>query len=128
MRHKRRIMITAEGAYYLFVLAFVFTGAVLREINLMLVLAGMMLGPLLYNIRAARRMTGHVAVRRRLPESATAGEPVAVELLVSAKSKSSGLRLIDCVQPPTSDGPQPPATATARRRVAPRPGPRCRSG
>src|SRR5687768_434982 len=98
MPRKRRIMITAEGAYYLFVLAFVFTGAVLREINLMLVLAGMMLGPLLYNMRAARRMTQQLAVRRRLPDSATAGEPLSVELVLNTKTRSSGLRLIDAIE------------------------------
>jgi uncharacterized protein (DUF58 family) len=113
MRRKRRIMLTAEGAYYLFVLAFVFTGAVLREINLMLVLAGMMLGPLLYNVRASRRMIARVAVRRRLPESATAGEPVAVELVTSATAKSSGLRLIDAVRRLTNDGSSARALATA---------------
>ena len=112
MPRKRRIMITAEGAYYLFVLAFVFTGAVLREINLMLVLAGMMLGPLLYNIRAARRVTQHVAVRRRLPESATVGEPLAVELVVTSKTKSLGLRLIDSVGRLTSADPSGRSKAT----------------
>jgi uncharacterized protein (DUF58 family) len=113
MRRKRRIMFTAEGAYYLFVLAFVFTGAVLREINLMLVLAGMMLGPLFYNIRTTRRMTQHVAVRRRLPDSATVGEPVAVELVVSSKTKSLGLRLIDCIGRMPGYDPAGRAKATA---------------
>jgi uncharacterized protein (DUF58 family) len=113
MLRKRRIMITAEGAYYLFVLAFVFTGAVLREINLMLVLAGMMLGPLLYNIRMARRMTQQVSLRRRLPDSATAGQPLVVELVIGAKKKTSGLRLIDSVDRLTSSGPTQRAKATA---------------
>lgn len=112
MPRKRRIMITAEGAYYLFVLAFVFTGAVLREINLMLVLAGMMLGPLLYNIRAARRVSQHVAVRRRFPESATVGEPLAVDLVVTSKTKSAGLRLIDSVGRLSNAGPSSGAKAT----------------
>ncbi|MEX2137992.1 MAG: DUF58 domain-containing protein [Pirellulales bacterium] len=98
MRFKRRIMITPEGGYYLFVMSFVFTGAVLREINLMLVLAGMMLGPLVYNARTARRMTRRLAVRRRLPDSATAGEPVTVELALSSKSRFSGIGLVDAIQ------------------------------
>ena len=83
-------MITLEGAYYLFVLAFVFTGAVLREINLMLVLAGMMLGPLLYNAFMARRMTQRFTVRRRLPATAIAGEPLTVELVASSPSLCRG--------------------------------------
>jgi uncharacterized protein (DUF58 family) len=64
----------------------------------MLVLAGMMLGPLVYNIRVAHRMTRHLAVRRLLPDSATAGEPLTVELVVNSKNRSAGLRLIDTIE------------------------------
>ncbi len=95
MRSKRRMTITAEGWYFLFVLAFVFTGAVLREINLMLVLAGMMLGAMIYNARAARRATQHLTVRRRLPEWAAAGEPLTVELTVDTTVRAAGFRLVD---------------------------------
>jgi uncharacterized protein (DUF58 family) len=112
MRFKRRITITLEGAYYLFVLAFVFAGAVMREINLMLVLAGMMLGPLIYNALMARRMTQRVTVRRRLPASATAGEPVGVELLAGSTSRRRGIRLEDTIEPSDEHGRRRRATAT----------------
>ena len=111
MRLKRRIMITPEGVYYLFVMSFVFTGAVLREINLMLVLAGMMLGPLIYNARTARRMTRRVSLRRHLPDSATAGEPVTVELVLSSRSRFSGIGVVDTLA--NVGGDLPPVRATA---------------
>jgi uncharacterized protein (DUF58 family) len=98
MSLKRRMMVTREGAYFLFVLAFVLTGAVLREINLMLVLAGMMLGALFYNARVARRMTQRLTVRRRLPEFAIAGELVAVELVANSPTRCAGLRIEDAIQ------------------------------
>ena len=91
-------MITPEGGYYLFVMSFVFTGAVLREINLMLVLAGMMLGPLIYNARTARRMTRRPTVGRRLPDAAMAGEPVTIELALRSKSRFAGVGVVDTVQ------------------------------
>ncbi len=91
-------MITPEGGYYVFVMSFVFTGAVLREINLMLVLAGMMLGPLVYNVRTARRMIRGLTLRRRLPDTAMAGEPVTVELALSSKTRFAGVGLVDSVR------------------------------
>ena len=41
--------LTAEGWYYVLVVAFIIGGAVLREVNLLVLLAGLMLGPLLWN-------------------------------------------------------------------------------
>ena len=40
---KKRISICREGLYYLVVLSFIMAGAVMREINLLVVIAGMML-------------------------------------------------------------------------------------
>jgi uncharacterized protein (DUF58 family) len=95
MAIRRRTMITREGAYYLFVLGFVLTGAVLREINLMLVLAGMMIGPLLVNWRVSRRMTRGLAVIRRVPESTQACRPVTVQFTVTSESRAATLAIED---------------------------------
>jgi uncharacterized protein (DUF58 family) len=57
-------------------------------------------------------MTQHVSVRRRLPDSATAGESFAVELVVTSKIKSLGIRLLDTVQRQARFGSRPGATAT----------------
>ena len=93
MTAKRKTSITREGAYYLFVLAFVLTGAVLREINLMLVLAGMMIGPLVVNWRIARRMTRGLTVVRRAPAIALAGQPVTVAFTVTSGVRASTLAI-----------------------------------
>jgi uncharacterized protein (DUF58 family) len=98
MVRKRLIRITPEGFYYFIVMSFVFTGAVLREINLMLLLAGMMLGPLLYNARTVLRMTRHLSVVRRLPQYATAGDRLTVELTLNSKWRFSGVRAIDWIR------------------------------
>lgn len=46
---RRRVGICREGVYYLFVLAFIVGGATARDLNLLFILAGMMVGPLLFN-------------------------------------------------------------------------------
>jgi uncharacterized protein (DUF58 family) len=77
---RRSIRICREGAYYLLVLAFVIGGATLRDINLLFVLAGLMIGPLVYNWRMAALSVRWLAVRRVLPDYAFAGQPFRVEI------------------------------------------------
>jgi uncharacterized protein (DUF58 family) len=111
-------MITREGAYYLFVLGFVLTGAVLREINLMLVLAGMMIGPLLVNWRVSRRMTRGLTVVRRAPESAHAGRPVTVECVVTSEARVSTLAIEDRITRNTARESDVPAREIDGRRTS----------
>ena len=79
----RQVVISREGWYFLFVLAFVLSGAMLRDINLLMVVAGMMIGPLLYNARMVTVALRNVRISRSLPESVTAGDLFAVELTFS---------------------------------------------
>ncbi len=55
MIRKRKTTVCLETWYYLVVMGFILAGAMLREINLLIVLFGMMVGPLLYNWRAVDR-------------------------------------------------------------------------
>ncbi len=77
---RRSITICREGVYYCLVLAFIVGGATLRDINLLFVLAGLMIGPLLYNWRMAALSVRWLAVRRVLPDYAFAGQPFRVEI------------------------------------------------
>lgn len=79
MGRKKHLTICLEGLYYLVVLSFIIGGAVLREINLLFVLAGMMIGPLLYNWRMVTVMLKGLDVRRKLPVGVCAGDLVVVE-------------------------------------------------
>ena len=63
-----------EGWYYLLVLAFVFTAAMLQEMNLMLVLVGMLIGPLLFSWRLVVVTLRGLEVRRRMPRGVCAGD------------------------------------------------------
>jgi len=94
MAQKRSTRVCREGYYYLIVLGFVITGAILRDVNLLLALAGMMGGPFLFNWRITVDALRGLSVRRRLPERIAAGDLFVVDLLLEKKPlRSSLLRL-----------------------------------
>jgi uncharacterized protein (DUF58 family) len=77
---RRRAWLTREGWYYLAILTFIIGGAVLRSINLLVVLAGMLIAPLLFNWRLVMASLMGLAAGRRLPAQIVAGEPLTVEI------------------------------------------------
>lgn len=80
MFRRRRVSIGREGLYYVFVLTFIVGGATLRDVNLLFILAGMMIGPLLFNWRMVVQTVRRLDVHRRLPEQVFAGRAFHVEL------------------------------------------------
>jgi uncharacterized protein (DUF58 family) len=80
---RRKITICREGWYYLFVLSFIIGGAILRQVNLLVVLAGLMFGPLLFHWRLVAATLRRITVRRRLPERICAGDLLTVDLIAS---------------------------------------------
>jgi uncharacterized protein (DUF58 family) len=79
---RRRAWLTHEGWYYLAVLIFIIGGAVLRSVNLLVILAGTMIAPLLFNWRLVMASLMDLRIRRKLPEQILAGEPLTVEIEV----------------------------------------------
>lgn len=79
---RRYISLTREGVYYVVVLAFIIGGAVLREVNLLVILAGMMIGPLLFSWRWAALSLANLSVERKLPLQIAAGDPLIVDFEV----------------------------------------------
>ena len=77
--------LTREGWYYLSVLGFVLGGAMLREINLLLLFAGLLAAPLLANGILAKRALRKLTVRRRSPELISAGDELTVSLSVEPR-------------------------------------------
>src|SRR5436190_14649316 len=82
---RRRAWLTREGWYYLAVLVFIIGGAVLRSVNLLVILAGTMIAPLLFNWRLAMASLTGLVIIRRLPTQILAGEPLTVEIHVQNK-------------------------------------------
>ncbi len=75
--------LTREGGYYLLMFALVLGGAMVREVNLLLILAGMMAGPVLLGAWITRHNLKSLHVRRRVPEGACAGDLIVGQVWVS---------------------------------------------
>ncbi len=86
----RQTLICREGWYYLVVLALVFAGAILREVNLLLILAGMLLGPVIFNWRAMGLTLRGLEVRRKMPEGVCAGDLLVASVQLSNTRRHVG--------------------------------------
>lgn len=75
---RRSHRITRLGFHFLFVGGFAMLGGSLRGFNLLLVLAGLLIGVLLIQWRWSRRSLAGMRVERRLPTEAFAGRPFRV--------------------------------------------------
>lgn len=98
----RRTKLCLEGWFYVMVFCFILSGAVFRQVNLLIFLAGLMLGPLLYNWRYAVETLRLVRVRRTLPRMVSAGEWFTVNLSVTNDRRnllSYGVVAEDAVRP-----------------------------
>ncbi|HHM13063.1 MAG TPA: DUF58 domain-containing protein [Planctomycetaceae bacterium] len=74
--------LTAEGWYYVLVVAFIIGGAVLREVNLLVLLAGLMLGPLLWNWLLVRWALRHIEASEVPLARVHVGEPLRASWLL----------------------------------------------
>ena len=97
MRLRRRAWLSREGWYYCAVLAFIVAGAILKNVNLLVALAGMMIAPLIINWRLVMESLSGLIVRRKLPEQVCAGEPLTVEIVAENPRRwmSSWLMTVD---------------------------------
>ena len=68
-----RTVLCWEGGYYLFLFVFVFTVAFLADMNLMMILAGMMVGPLWFSRRLVTATLRGLAIQRKMPHEICAG-------------------------------------------------------
>jgi uncharacterized protein (DUF58 family) len=82
MRYKINVMLNREGWFYVGMLSFIIAGAIIRDINLLYVMAGMMLGPLVLSLIVSIRNLRRLRFSRRFPRLVSAGDPLIVELLV----------------------------------------------
>lgn len=78
-----RFRLTREGWHFLFVLLFIFVGAVIREINLLILLAGTMIGLLNLQWRFNTRTLQGLKVQRRVPLRTMVGAPTDISIEVT---------------------------------------------
>jgi uncharacterized protein (DUF58 family) len=80
MFRRPQVTISREGWYYIFVTALVFFGAAVKEVNLLLLLSGMMLGLLIFHGRALFISLRGLTLQRKAPQAVCAGDLLAVSL------------------------------------------------
>ena len=78
-----QVRLVREGWYYALVLGFIVGGAVLREVNLLLILAAMLIGPLVFSWRIAVTTVRGLTGERRMPQRLNAGDSVLVEVTIA---------------------------------------------
>jgi uncharacterized protein (DUF58 family) len=81
--HPPRAWLQRPGLSLLFLTLFVLVGAVLRDINLLVLLGGLLLASLLVNWRLASRSLARLRVRHGLPSRAVASAPFGIRLALS---------------------------------------------
>ena len=79
---RRQTRITYEGISFLSILAFIILGSIMRQINLLVLLSGLMIAPFFFNWRLSRKMLERMRYKRIVPEWAHAGSAFVVEWIV----------------------------------------------
>jgi uncharacterized protein (DUF58 family) len=83
----RRVYLRVEGWYYLFVIVFVIGGAVLRNVNILVALAGLMAAALILHWQLVLRSLSGIDVIRSLPARTCAGDAVEIEVTVMHRGR-----------------------------------------
>lgn len=108
MKTQPRTRFCMEGFYYLAVVGLVFFGAMLREVNLLLILAGLLLGPLVLSVRLASQTLRGLDIFRKAPQRLGAGEAMAAHVTLVNPRRRLGCWAVtveDCIRR-EGEGPQ----------------------
>lgn len=87
---RSRTTVCRDGLYYMLLTVFVFVGAALGEVNLLLLLGGMLLGPLWLSYRLVIKTLRGLEVRRVVPAEVCSGDLVVVKLALANRRRRVG--------------------------------------
>ena len=90
MKPRRSTAITRVGWQYLVIFTLVFGGALVNDVNLLLILSAMLAGPLLLSRHLALFTLRDLVVRRRLPRAVCAGDLLVVHMAISNTRRRVG--------------------------------------
>lgn len=76
MRRRGRTTTRREGWYCVIMALLIFSGAIWRDVNLLLMLSGVVIGPMVFGVHAVRVTLRGLKARRRTPDRVVAGEPM----------------------------------------------------
>jgi hypothetical protein len=96
--------ITSEGGIYLIILAFISVGSVLRNVNLLILMSGMMIAPLLINWRLGVLRSRTLSAKRSLPYRVHAKQVSSLQWLCFNHSSFSawGIEIYDSLDRQTT--------------------------
>ncbi len=107
MSERCRVAIPRETWAYITILGVVLVGAMMREINLLLILGGLMLGPLLVSWRLVRATLQNLELNRQFPAAVFPGDRLTVEIEVRNRRRrldSWAVIIVDRIQRVQGDG------------------------
>jgi uncharacterized protein (DUF58 family) len=117
---RRKTRVTYEGLSFLMILAFIVLGSILRQINLLVLLSGLMIAPFFFNWRLSRKMLERLRFSRRIPVWVHAGTSFPVLWQVENQRRTVpawGIRIDDSMgcarQGPAGARQSEPVTAGA---------------
>ena len=87
MANQRRIRISREGLSYTLVVLAVLTGAVARELNLLMLLGSVLAGPLLFSLIYGRLALRRLVVERKFPPRLGAEQRLNVDISVTNRRR-----------------------------------------
>lgn len=90
MKSRSRTTLSHEGRYYLLVLAFIFGIAMFKEMNLLVLMAGMLLGPLVISYRVVALTSQGLKLRRQMPRGVSAGDSLVVSVELENSRRKTG--------------------------------------
>lgn len=89
-----RTRLTRAGLQFWFMIGFILLGAALRSANLLVILAGTLIGMILIHWRVCSRSLMHLEVERRLPRSIQSRRPFEMELTLRNRKSWLGAWLV----------------------------------
>jgi len=84
---KVTVRLTPVGRYYAFLVVGIFLAAMVRQVNLLLLLSGLIAAPLFLSWQMARRNIRRLSIRRRVPSRVCAGDLMVVDLELEVSSR-----------------------------------------
>lgn len=111
-----RVLLTFEGCCYLVIAGFILAGAMARQINLLMILFGLLAGAFLVHWRLVSKMVRKIEIERKLPESISAGDLLVVELVGVNRRRRLGawaLEAADAIEREAPAGRSPTTTGRA---------------
>lgn len=114
-RRRYSTSLTFEGCCFVIIAGFILAGAITRQINLLMVLFGLLAGAFVAHGLLVRSIVRRIQVKRRLPKSISAGELLVVELSATNQRRWLGAWAVAATDTLRREG-----TTTGKRTLRPR--------